>query len=76
MDCVICKIGTTKKGLVTFTLEHNGAIVIFKNVPALVCGNCGNFYMTTETTKMLLEKASKAVEKGVEVEIINLKPAA
>ena len=32
--------------------------------------------MTTETTKMLLEKASKAVEKGVEVEIINLKPAA
>ena len=59
-----------------FTLEHKGVIIIFKNVPALVCGNCGNFYMTTETTKMLLERASKTVEKGVEVEIINLKPAA
>ena len=76
MECVICKIGTTKKGLVTFTLEHKGVIVIFKNVQALVCGNCGNFYMTTETTKMLLERASKTVENGVEVEIINLKPAA
>jgi len=76
MECVICKIGTTKKGLVTFTLDRNNVIVVFKNTPAMVCGNCGDFYLTTETTKMLLEKASKTIEKGVEFEIINLKPAA
>jgi YgiT-type zinc finger domain-containing protein len=76
MECVICKNGTTKQGFVTFTLERNNVLVIFKNVPALVCENCGDFYLTEETTKFLLEKASKSLEKGVEIEIINLETAA
>jgi YgiT-type zinc finger domain-containing protein len=76
MECVICKNGTTKKGHVTFTLERNNVIIVFKNVPAMVCQNCGDFYLTSETTKMLFDKASETLEKGVEFEIINLKPAA
>lgn len=73
MECVICKNGTTQQGFVTFTLERENVIVVFKNVPALVCENCGDFYLTEETTKMLLDKATKTLEKGVEFEIINLK---
>ncbi len=73
MDCVICKNGSTKPGLVTFTLERGNVIVVFKNVPAMVCENCGDFYLTSETTELLLEKAAKTLEKGVEFEIINMK---
>lgn len=76
MDCVICKNGTTKQGLVTFTLERGSVIIVFKNVPAMVCENCGDFYLTSETTKMLLEKANQTLEKGVEFEIVNFKLAA
>ena len=76
MDCVICKNGNTKDGLVTFTIEREGVIIIFKNVPALVCQNCGDFYLTEETTSLLLDKAAKTMEKGVEFEIINFKTAA
>jgi len=76
MECVICKNGSTIEGLVTFVLEKKGVIVIFKNVPALVCENCGDFYLTKETTNFLLERAAKTLEKGVEFEIINLKSAA
>ncbi len=76
MECVICKNGTTKQGFVTFTLERDNVIVVFKNVPALVCENCGDFYLTSETTDLLLQKANQTVEKGVEFEIINLKVAA
>jgi len=76
MDCVICKNGTTKQGFVTFTLEKESIIIVFKNVPALVCENCGDFYLTSETTSMLLQKANQTAEKGVEFEIINLKVAA
>ena len=68
--------GNTKPGLVTFTLERENVIVVFKNVPAMVCENCGDFYLTTETTNLLMEKAAKTIEKGVEFEIINLQPAA
>ena len=76
MKCVICKNGTTESGLVTFTLERGGVIVVFKNVPALVCQNCGDFYLTDEITNLLLKKANKTLEKEVEFEIINFKLAA
>lgn len=76
MDCVICKNGTTEHGYITFTLDRNGSIIVFKNVPALICRNCGDFYLMEETTGLLLEKAHKALEKGVEFEIINFKAAA
>ncbi len=76
MKCAICKIGSTKNGLVTFTLEREGVIIVFKNVPAMVCQNCGDFYLTSETTKMLLDKAAQTATKGVEFEIINLNTAA
>ena len=76
MECVICKNGTTKEGFVTFTLERNGVIIVFKNVLALVCENCGDFYLSDETTKLLLEKATKTLSKGVEFEIINMNLAA
>jgi len=76
MECVICKNGTMKADFVTFTLERGNVIVVFKNVPALVCENCGDFYLTSETTTLLLQKANQTLTKGVEFEIINLKLAA
>jgi len=76
MECVICKNGKTEQGFVTFTLERNGVIIVFKNVPALVCQNCSDFYLTEETTNLLLKRAAKTLEKGVEFEIINFNTAA
>ena len=76
MECVICKNGTTNSGLVTYTLERDNVIIVFKNVPAQVCQNCGDFYLTSETTKLLLNLAEKTIDKGVEFEIINFKTAA
>ncbi len=76
MECVLCKNGTTGEGLVTFTLEQNGVIVVFKNVPAQVCPNCGNFYLTEEISMQLIEKAQESLQKGVEFEIINFMRAA
>lgn len=72
MECTICKNGETSAGSVTFTLEKDGVIIVFKNVPALVCQNCGDFYLTTEITQMLLERANATIEKGVEFEIVNI----
>ncbi len=76
MECAICKNGTTREGLVTFTLERDNVIIVFKNVPALICQNCGDFYLTSETTQQLLEKANQTISKGVEFEILNFKTAA
>lgn len=70
MKCVICKLGTTKPGFVTVTLQRGETTVIFKEVPADVCKNCGEYYLSEDVTGKLLERAEDAVKKGTEVEIL------
>ena len=70
MECVICKRGTTRAGFVTVTLERDNCIVILKQVPADICQNCGEYYLSESVTAEVLQKAEDAVNKGAEVEII------
>jgi YgiT-type zinc finger domain-containing protein len=69
VKCTICKHGETKDGFTTITLEKNGATLVFKNVPALICDNCGEKYLVDNITKDLLLKAKEIVKSGVEVDI-------
>ncbi|MCC5636177.1 type II toxin-antitoxin system MqsA family antitoxin [Nostoc sp. CHAB 5844] len=70
MQCVICKHGDTQPGLVTVTLERDDTIVILKGVPADVCNNCGEYYLSSAVTEQVLQRAEEAVNKGAEVEIL------
>ena len=70
MNCVICKSGTTKPGRVTVTLQRGETTVILKGVPADVCENCGEYYLSAAVTSQVLRQAESAVERGAEVEIL------
>jgi YgiT-type zinc finger domain-containing protein len=70
MKCVICKHGETKAGLVTVTLERDESIVVIKKVPAEICDNCGEYYLSDAITEQVLNRAEVAVSNGAEVEII------
>ncbi|MCC5667240.1 type II toxin-antitoxin system MqsA family antitoxin [Nostoc sp. CHAB 5784] len=70
MKCVICQHGETKPGLVTVTLERDESIIVLKKVPAEVCDNCGEYYLSDAVTEQVLEKAELAVNNGAELEII------
>ena len=70
MNCVICKHGTTDAGLATVTLNRANTVVVFKEVPAEVCKNCGEYYLSEEVSKKLLVRANAAVAAGAEVEIV------
>jgi len=70
MKCVICKHGETKEGKTTVTLQRGETTVVVKDVPAQVCDNCGEYYLSKEITSKLLKKADQAVKAGAEVEII------
>jgi YgiT-type zinc finger domain-containing protein len=70
MNCVICKHGETHPGYVTVTLKRGEATIIFKEVPADVCENCGEYYLSDEITGLLMERAEEALQHGAEVEIV------
>jgi YgiT-type zinc finger domain-containing protein len=70
MECVICKVGRTKKGKTNFTLEKNGAFLIYKDVEAEVCDNCGEAYFSIETSRKIEQLSTEAVNKGAELEVL------
>jgi len=70
MNCVICKHGETKPGLVTVTLERGESIIIIKKVPAEICTNCGEYYLSDRITEEILDRAEIAASNGAEVEIL------
>ena len=70
MDCLICKNGSTISGEVNVMLQRSECMIIIKNVPADVCENCGEYYLSEDVTGKILERAEDAVKKGAEVEIL------
>jgi len=73
MKCVLCKNGETEHGFVTVTLQRNDTTIIIKEVPADVCENCGEYYLSDIITEHILGMAEDAVRKGAEVEILRYK---
>ena len=75
MKCVICKNGETHPGTATVTLERKESVIVFKDVPADVCNNCGEYYLDEKTSAQLYIQAEEAVSSGAVFELCRLKVA-
>ena len=70
MKCVLCRHGSTRPGEATVTLQRGETLVVTKNVPADICENCGEYYLSAEITEKVMARAEDAVRNGAEVEIL------
>jgi YgiT-type zinc finger domain-containing protein len=70
MTCTICRFGRLAPGTTTVTLDRDGSMVVVRDVPAEVCEDCGEAYLSSDTSSELLRRANEAVERGAEVEIL------
>ena len=70
MKCTICKQGETQPGKATVVLERGQTTVVIKDVPADICENCGEYYLTEELTAKVLEMAEEAVQHNAEIEVL------
>lgn len=69
MKCPICKHGETRKGTASITLQRDGATLLFKDVPADICANCGEIFHDDKIVRTLLEQAESAAARGVELDV-------
>ena len=70
MNCFMCK-GKLEEKNTTFMVELDNCIIIIKNVPSLVCEQCGEVLYSNEVSKQL-EKLVNAVRNSItEINIIN-----
>ena len=72
MKCVICKTGTTHKGKTTVFLERDRQIVLLRDVPAQICGNCGHYYLSADVNRQVLQRGEESLETGAELLILPL----
>lgn len=70
MKCVICKVGETSKGTANVTLNRGETTVVIKDVPAQVCQNCGEYYLSDEITERILAMGESAVSHNAEIEVL------
>ena len=69
MKCLICKQGETQPGLTIVTLQRDDRTLVIKGVPADICENCGEYYLSDKIAKQLYQQAEESLEHGAEVEI-------
>ena len=70
MKCTICKQGETLPGKTTVVLERGKTTIVIKDVPAEICENCGEYYLTEEMTAKVMEMAEEAVRHNAEIEVL------
>jgi len=70
MRCILCKQGDTHPGKTTVSLQRGNTTVIIKDVPAMICVNCGEYYLDEHVTQEVLRMAEHAAGNNVEIEIL------
>lgn len=71
MNCSICRTGVLRPGTTTVVLERGVSTIVLKAVPALVCDNCGEYYLESKAASRVLALAEQAVQRGSEVEVLH-----
>ena len=69
MRCGVCKNGETIQGKSGITLTKGKLVVVFRNVPTDICHDCGEEYISENTTKLLLQTADESFQKGIELDL-------
>jgi YgiT-type zinc finger domain-containing protein len=65
--CVFCRTGELQEGATTMTVERDDVTVVFKEVPARVCQQCGEAYLegvTVDRVQEAFEAACEGVDCG------------
>ncbi len=69
MTCPLCKMGMMKPGRTTVVLTKNEATVIFKHVPAIICDDCGDYFLDEQTATDVYNRAQQVFSSGQELAI-------
>ena len=69
-DCFRCK-GSTESKLKTHTITLDTCVIIVKNVPSIVCKQCGEVYFTDDVMQNLEAIIDKLENLVKEVAIVD-----
>ena len=69
--CPLCG-GRKKSGKTTYSADLGGGVVVVRNVPAMICNQCGEAWIDALTAKKLEDLSNEARLKKTQVEVVAL----
>lgn len=73
--CPLCG-GDKQGGVTTFTVDLDSGVVVVRDVPALVCMQCGAAWIDDSVAAKLEDIVIDARRRGIVVEVTRWEPAA
>ncbi len=68
--CYLCK-GILSEKQTTYMVDLDGQVIIIKNVPSLVCTQCGDTTYSTDVVKQLERIVKQLRKEATELSIVN-----
>lgn len=69
LPCFICS-GKAEKGTTTFVLDLKSSLIVVRNIPALVCTQCGEEWIEDSTAIELELITERAKTKNSQLEVV------
>ena len=69
--CFICS-GKVEKGTTTFVLDLKSSLIVIRNVPALVCTQCGEEWIEDYTAIELEQITERAKAHNRQVQVVSM----
>lgn len=70
-SCPLCRGGIKKPDVTTYTVELGFGVIVIRNVPALVCDQCGSDWIEDDVAEKLEIIVDSARKKHPVVEVAN-----
>ena len=69
--CIICS-GKVEKGTTTFALDLKSSLIVVRNVPALVCTQCGEDWIEDSTATELEQVIERSKTQNSQLEVVSM----
>lgn len=68
-QCPLCG-GFKKESTTSFTVDYNNGVIVVRDVPATICSQCGEEWLTDEVASKLEEIVSVAKKQQQEIFVV------
>jgi YgiT-type zinc finger domain-containing protein len=70
-QCPICN-GKVEPGTTTFAVDLKSGLIVVRNVPALICTQCGEEWLEDSTAIQLEEITARAKAQNTQLEVVSM----
>lgn len=71
LTCGLCG-GERQPGYVTFTVDDGSGVIVIREVPVTICGQCGEEWIDDATAIELERLVADARLRGAQVEVVRM----